>query len=71
MMFWSFVKVSSTVQPHLLNPPFLRTLLPGTFEGNIRIRKLWLSHNPGIRSLAGYAFPAIPHLRTVDLVCIR
>ena len=51
--------------------PFLRTLLPGTFEGNIRIRKLWLSHNPGIRSLAGYAFPAIPHLRTVDLVCIR
>ena len=52
-------------------PPFLRTLLPGTFEGNIRIRKLWLSHNPGIRSLAGYAFPAIPHLRTVDLVRIR
>ena len=51
-----------------MQPPLLRTLLPGTFEGNIRIRKLWLSHNPGIRSLAGYAFPAIPHLRTVDLV---
>ena len=23
-----------------------RTLLPGTFKGNIRIRKLWLHHNP-------------------------
>ena len=32
----------------------------------IRIRKLWLSHNP-IRSLAAFAFPSIPHLRTVDL----
>ncbi len=46
--------------------PFFCPFQPGTFKGDIRIRKLWLGHNP-IRSLSGFAFPHIPHLRILDL----
>lgn len=44
-------------------------LKDGTFNGNFRIRKLWLSHNPmlGRRSLQGFTFPPIAHLRLLDL----
>ena len=44
----------------------IHTLLPGTFAGNIRIRKLWLNNNP-LKSLSDYNFPSIPHLRLLDL----
>ena len=44
----------------------IETLLPGTFEGNIRIRKLWLQNNP-LKTLMKFNFPSIPHLRLLDL----
>ena len=45
---------------------FLTRLSQGLFEGNERIRKLWLGGNP-IDSLDGFVFPTIPHLRILDL----
>ena len=45
----------------------LRTLQPGTFEGNIRIRKLWLTANPMHSFPRAFSFPNMPHLRILDL----
>ena len=41
-VWWKYMFMKYKYKP-LWN---FRTLLPGTFKGNIRIRKLWLHHNP-------------------------
>ena len=42
-IWWKYMFILYTNIKPFLN---FRTLLPGTFKGNIRIRKLWLHHNP-------------------------
>ena len=39
---------------------------PYHLKGNIRLRKLWLTSNP-LRTLHGFQFPELPHLRILDI----
>ena len=47
-------------------PLKLEMLLPGTFDGTKRLRKLWLHHNP-LKTLEHFSFPPLRHLKLVDL----
>ena len=47
-------------------PLQIEMLLPGTFDGTIRLRKLWLHNNP-LKTLEDFSFPPLPHLKLVDL----
>ena len=49
-----------------MRPPKIEMLLPGTFDGTIRLRRLWLHNNP-LRTLEHFSFPALLHLKLVDL----
>lgn len=44
----------------------IEMLLPGTFDGTIRLRKLWLHNNP-LKTLEHFSFPPLRHLKLVDL----
>ena len=41
-------------------------LVPGTFDGTIRLRRLLLHNNP-VRTLEHFSFPPLRHLKLVDL----
>ena len=43
----------------------IEMLLPGTFDGTIRLRKLWLHNNP-LKTLEHFSFPPLRHLKLVD-----
>ena len=47
-------------------PLQIEMLLPGTFDGTIRLRRLWLHNNP-LKTLEHFSFPPLPHLKLVDL----
>lgn len=44
----------------------IETLDKNTFNGNDRLRVLYLSNNP-LKKLVAHQFPVLPHLRTLDL----
>ena len=50
----------------VLRPPKIEILLPGTFDGTIRLRRLWLHNNP-LKTLEHFSFPSLLHLKLVDL----
>ena len=50
----------------VLSPHQIEMLLPGTFDGTIRLRKLVLHNNP-LRTLEHFSFPPLLHLKLVDL----
>ena len=50
----------------VLSPPQIEMLVPGTFDGTIRLRRLLLHNNP-VRTLEHFSFPPLRHLKLVDL----